>query len=537
MQEIPLNSSPDKEFLEELKKSECAPHWKKIGLYPHHGFILMLSSIHSEKSTGIGEFLDLIPLIKWASEIGLDFIQLMPLTDSGRDNSPYNPLSTLALNPVYISLHDLPHFKKDEELQTLYKRLKAKTNTKHVHYQKIRWIKLEFFREYYRLYYHAFENLKAFKDFKKSNPWVYHYALFMKFMLKADTQTWKSWPKHQQKLSPEKRLELCKKDPEEINFHILLQFIAYEQMRQVKKQADQSKVFLFGDLPFLVSQDSVDAWCHPELFSSTEVVGSPPDRLTPEGQNWQFPAYNWEEHKKDKYAWWKLRLKNAENYFHIYRLDHIIGFYRTWNIPVGKEGKDGYYSPRDPSTWLDHGRSFLRTLIQSSNMLPIGEDLVIPQSIIDSMRALGISGTRILTWQRTGAGGLDFVPAELYTVASITSLATHDTPTIAQWWRMYPKTAKEFALWRGWKYTPSLGKEKRFELLHLSHHTTSLFHANLLTEYLGLFPELVHKSMNRERINYPGTPSKKNWRYRYVPQVEEIVKHRKLAHAIKKIIA
>ncbi len=103
--------------LKALKKSACKKQWKKIGLYPHHGFIVMLSSLHSEKSTGIGEFPDLIPMIIWAKKIGLDFIQLLPLNDTGEDPSPYNPVSTLALNPVFLGLSDLPYLDGHSELR------------------------------------------------------------------------------------------------------------------------------------------------------------------------------------------------------------------------------------------------------------------------------------------------------------------------------------------------------------------------------------------------------------------------------------
>jgi 4-alpha-glucanotransferase len=170
-------------------------------------------------------------------------------------------------------------------------------------------------------------------------------------------------------------------------------------------------------------------------------------------------------------------------------------------------------------------------------MLPIGEDLVIPQAIIDSMMQLGVCGTRILTWQRTGSGGLDFVPFPLYPVGTITHLASHDTATLAQWWKKYYKAAEEYSLWKGWDHTFSLDSKKRFEFLYDSHHTSSLFHANLLQEYLALFPELVHKNQNEERINYPGTPSQNNWRYRFIPSVEEISTHRKLSDVFKKILA
>lgn len=527
----------DKIALELLKKSACGPHLKRIGFYPHQGVIIMLSSLHSKSSCGIGEFLDLIPLFEWSKKIGLDFIQLLPITDSGFDNSPYNPISTLALNPVYLSLHALPYLKQDKELLLHQQKLQKLTQTKKVQYSKVREKKFKFLREYLSKYQSKLEKNEKYQKFLKENSWLYDYALFNTFSDHYHTEDWTSWPKPIQKLSATQKKEKIKKHKTEVDFYLKLQFLCFEQFKLVKREAQKHKIYMFGDLPFLVSSNSCDAWSFPKIFMMEYSVGSPPDKLTPEGQNWNFPAYNWAELKRSDFAWWKLRLKIAEKFFHIYRLDHIIGFYRTWNIPRGKEGKDGSFSPKDPSVWLEHGRTFLKALLSFSKMLPIGEDLVIPQAIIDSMQHLGICGTRILTWQRTGSGGLDFVPFPLYTVASITNIASHDTTTLAQWWKKYPKTAEEFSLWKGWKYTPSLDYKKRLELLYDSHHTSSLFHANLLQEYCALFKELVHPSIHEERINYPGTPSFNNWRYRFIPSVEELIKHRKLTDALKKIMA
>lgn len=522
--------------LTQLSQTPCASHLKRIGLYPHHGFILILSALHSKNSSGIGEYLDLLPLISWAKQVGFDFIQLLPLSDSGEDNSPYNPISTFALNPVFLSLHALDHAQSDSSLKEELELLKKYPRKKEVQYAKVRESKLSFLKHYFELYGPYEMKKKSFSSFKSKNSWVLDYALFCCLLEHHQTSCWQNWPKSHQSPTWQQKKALYKKYEKKMSFHIFLQYLCYKQMHQVKVHAEKHKLFLFGDLPFLVSRHSCDAWSNPSLFLNHFSVGSPPDRLTPLGQDWNFPAYNWKELKQTGYSWWKKRLKVAEKLYHIYRLDHIIGFYRTWNIPHGKKGCDGAFDPPDPRLWLEHGRGFLKALLKASSLLPIGEDLVIPQSILDSMRDLGVCGTRILTWQRTGAGGLDFVPYPLYTVASITHLASHDTDTLAQWWLKYPKTAKEFALWRGLEYSKKLSRENRKALLYDSHHTSSLFHANLLNEYLALFPALVHKKAKQERINVPATPSSKNWKYRFVPSLEELTSHKELKRDLKKII-
>lgn len=529
-------SSTQDLFKTQLLKSACGSKWKKIGLHPHHGIVLMLRSLHSKQSCGGGEFLDLLPLLPWCKSVGLDFIQLLPLTDSGFDNSPYNPVSTLALNAIYLSLYELPYISKDKELLAEVKKLQAQKKTTHYNYSKIRGQKFLFLRKYYAKNFNKIEKLPEYKKFLQTNEWVKKYALFCALCSHHEETSWSKWPKASKNLTSSQRNILYKKHAEEMHFFIMVQFFCTNQLKKVHEEAKKHNIYLFGDLPFLVSKESCAAWKHPNLFKMNYSVGSPPDDLTPDGQDWSFPAYNWDKLKETDYAWWKLRLKVAEQYFDFYRLDHIIGFFRTWNIPLGKKGKDGAFCPKDPDVWLDHGRSFLMKLIKNSKMLPIGEDLVIPQTVKDVLRELGICGTNILTWQRTGAGGLDFVPYPLYVAATITHLASHDTVTLSQWWNRYPKIAKQFCLWNGWKYTKTISYDMRLKILHDSHHTSSLFHANLLQEYLALFPEMVHKSYNQERINYPGTPSKLNWRYRFVPSVEEITTSRKLRDAFKKIL-
>lgn len=526
----------DPQALENLKQTLCYPMLKKVGLHPHHGFVLMLSSIFSKNSCGYGEFLDLLPMIKWAKSIGFDFFQLLPINDSGLDNSPYNPISTFALNPVYISLHALKYVNDDQELKTLLEKYQNSSRSQYFDYSRARKEKFIFLKLYKEKYFSKISKEPSYKAFVKKYSWVKEYALFNALCEDQECHNWHKWPSNLKKLSTAKKTTLFKKFENEINFHILHQYLCFKQFHQVKEFADKTKFSILGDLPFLVSKFSFDAWFFDKLFLMDYSVGSPPDDLTPNGQDWDFPAYNWDELIKSDYEWWKLRLKVSQEFYHIYRLDHIIGFYRTWNVPKGKLSKDGAFCPSDPKVWLEHGRRFLKMMIKNSNMLPIGEDLVIPQTIKDSMKDLGICGTSILTWQRAGSGGLDFIPYPLYVNASITHIASHDTVTLAQWWKKFPKTCKQFCLWNGWKYTKELDHEKRFKILKASHSTSSLFHASLLQEYLALFPKLVDKDHNKERINYPGTPSKGNWRYRFKISVEEITAHSKLKEQLKKIL-
>jgi 4-alpha-glucanotransferase len=279
----------DKIALALLEESECGPHLKRIGLYPHHGIILMLSSIYSKNSCGIGEFLDLLPLLPWAKQIGLDFIQLLPINDTGFDNSPYNPISTLALNPIYLSLSALPYVEENSLFSTEQKKLTNFTKSMRVNYGLVREKKINFLRAYADHYQTQIQEQPAYKAFIAENPWIYDYALFNTLAGEYKTEQWDLWPDSAKRLQGEKRAFAIKQYEPKLQFYLLMQFLCFEQLKQVKEEAQKHHIFLFGDLPFLVSRSSCDVWTFPDLFLMDYGVGSPPDRLTPERSKLGFP--------------------------------------------------------------------------------------------------------------------------------------------------------------------------------------------------------------------------------------------------------
>jgi 4-alpha-glucanotransferase len=279
-------------------------------------------------------------------------------------------------------------------------------------------------------------------------------------------------------------------------------------------------------------------WLHPEIFRIDLTAGAPPDMYTPEGQSWGFPLFRWENLRQNDYLWWRQRLQASEIFYDLCRLDHIIGFFRIWAIPPGMPGTAGSFIPPDRNTWLDHGRDILLMIGRSTTMLPIGEDLGdIPHNAHDFLQSMGICGTRIMRWQReiSSVEGRYIDPSKYHPI-SMTSVSTHDSETMHMWWKKYEKDAKLFAEMKGWKYHPELTSEQHGEILYDSHHSASLFHINLLQEYLALFPELRWENTDWERVNFPGSVSPVNWSCRYKPSVEEIISNDKLSSAIQKLL-
>jgi 4-alpha-glucanotransferase len=508
--------------------TKSSKHWKKIGAHHHHGICVPLFFLKTHKSEGIGEYSDLLPLIDWCKSIGFDTIQLLPLNDTCQDSSPYNALSSFALHPVYLNLLSLPNFKKYLDLVKEVTSLIKLNNQKKIDYplvanKKENILSLYLDREYANL----IQN-KDFSDFLlKEQSWLEPYGLF-KSLKKVFPQAFWQWPKELRNFTSARQHSLSKGLDKHIKKEFLKQFFCFQQLKMAKDHATENNILLKGDLPILIRKDSSDVWNAPYLFNTKLDVGSPPDQYSPEGQNWGFPLYNWKEHFNNNYSWWKHRLRLAENFYHLFRMDHIAGLFRLWTIPKGEKPHKGFYLPKKEEEWEILGNQILNKFLDISDLLPIGEDLgTVPPCTRDTMKTLGICGTKVVRWEQDWEKK-EFIPLKDYPLLSLTCLSTHDSETLAQWWKNSPEESKQFANLYFIDWKPSLCKETRLSLLKLSHESNSLFHINLLSEYLALFPELSRDNPKDERINIPGTISKENWTCRMKTPLEELTKHNDL---------
>jgi 4-alpha-glucanotransferase len=515
----------------------AAAQWQNIGIANHHGVDIPLFSLHSKESCGIGEFTDLLPLIPWAKELGLSVLQLLPLNDTGPENSPFLTLSAYALNPMHLGLEHLPRVKEYSALTTMLRELKPFNQSQFVNYRALYTARRSFLHEYFNRFHESIQNTSEFQTFRKDNPWLQGYALFKALKEFSAWSNWESWPEEVKNPTAGSLLKLMNRFESDILFHEIVQYLCFQQMQKVKSTAQKHDILIMGDLPILINRESADVWLERPLFVLKESAGAPPDMYAAEGQNWGFPLYNWESMEKTNYAWWRTRLKIASNFYHIYRLDHIVGFFRIWGIPAGRKATEGYFVPEDPSTWIAHGEKILRIMLEEKSMLPIGEDLgVIPPDVRTCMKKLGICGTKVMRWERMWDEDRRFIEPQNYPYISLTTVSTHDSETLQQWWSNSRQEAEEYARHKGWIYNPTLAHEQLFEILHDSHHTKSLFHINLLQEYLALLPSMTWGSPRTERINLPGIVSDQNWSYRFRPTVEELVQNKDLKAIVQKML-
>ncbi len=516
----------------------AAPQWEKIGIHHHHGIAFPLFSIHTEKSCGIGEYPDLLPLIRWCHTLGFDVIQLLPLNDTGTENSPYSSLSAYALNPLHLGISSLPYIEEIPSFTTKLEEMRKWNRTERVNYKEIHPLRRAFLKEWFKVAYPKISSQPEYLKFLKDNSyWLTSYALFKSIKEAEKSRIWEEWPEKYKNPSESGFAQLLTQFENERHFHELLQYFCFKQLKEIKSFAESKDLLIKGDIPILINRDSADVWSRRHLFSLDIVAGAPPDRYAQEGQYWGFPIYNWEEMENEGYAFWKQRLAVAAEIYDLYRLDHVVGFFRIWGIPLGKSAKEGKFYPSDEGSWANQGTKILTMMLNTSPLFPIAEDLgMVPPSVRMLLLSLGICGTKMMRWERRWDGDRSFIPPSEYPKISMTTVSTHDSDTLKLWWENAPEESKLYCQSVGWQWAPTLSLEKHREILFASHHSHSLFHINLLSEYLALFPELASRQPQDERINIPGKVLDTNWTYRTRPSIDEFTSHTALKFTLQELI-
>ncbi|MBE6236926.1 MAG: 4-alpha-glucanotransferase [Bacteroidales bacterium] len=314
------------------------------------GTAIPVFSLRTEDDFGVGEFFDLKKMVDWAASTGQGILQLLPINDTTmfgtwEDSYPYNPNSTFALHPQYINL-PAAGVKADEE----YKALQAELNAlEQIDYEKVNNTKIALLRKAFEKTFKKLSATAGYQAFvQKNQSWLIPYAAFCVLRDQNGTPDFSQW-KGYAKYSRKKVAEFCAANQADIDFWCFVQYHLDRQLSEVCEYAHSKGVVFKGDLPIGISRTSVDAWLYPELFHMDSQAGAPPDAFSADGQNWGFPTYNWEKMAQDGYAWWKARLAKMSEYFDAFRIDHILGFFRIWEIPLGsKSGLDGYFNPALP---------------------------------------------------------------------------------------------------------------------------------------------------------------------------------------------
>ena len=318
------------------------------------GTLVPVFSLRSKDSFGIGDFGDLKKMIDWVSLTKQRLLQILPINDTTithtwTDSYPYSCISIFALHPQYVDLTKLPELadkSQRERFEALRKELNALPQ---IDYERVNEAKEEYLKLIYKQVGKTMIASRDFKNFFVENmEWLVPYAQYCYLRDKNGTADFSKWPDHQQWDEAERQVLSSPRNNayKDVEFYYFVQFILSSQLKAVHDYATSRRVILKGDIPIGVNRYGCDVWTEPRYFNLNGQAGAPPDGFSANGQNWGFPTYNWDEMIKDGCRWWVRRFQNMSNYFDAYRIDHVLGFFRIWEIPVHSvHGLLGQFAP------------------------------------------------------------------------------------------------------------------------------------------------------------------------------------------------
>lgn len=328
-----------------------------IGNWKCAGVVIPVFSLRSDRSYGVGDFGDLKEMIGWASSVGMHVVQILPINDttmtgSWFDSYPYNAISIYAFHPIYADLHALPSLANKLEMEKFLIRQQELNRNRYLDYESSIKVKMDYFRQLFDQEWANVSSSPDYQSFFTSNRyWLVPYAAFSYLRDTYGTADFHQWPAHGS-FNRSSINKLCSPHNafyNKIALYYFIQYMLHLQLKEVHDYAKECEVILKGDIPIGISRNSVEAWSEPELFNMQSQTGAPPDDFSTNGQNWGFPTYNWKMMELDGYTWWKHRFKKMSEYFDAYRIDHVLGFFRIWEIPLHSvHGLLGHFSPSLP---------------------------------------------------------------------------------------------------------------------------------------------------------------------------------------------
>ena len=311
-------------------------------------------SLRTRKSAGIGDFGDLKTMIDFVASTGQKVLQLLPINDTTithtwTDSYPYSCISVFAIHPQYANLHALPEL-KDAKARAEAEKTRAELNAlDKIDYEKVNDFKINYLRQIFNQEGEKMMKTAEYKAFfQDTELWLVPYAQYSYLRDKNGTADFNQWPDHQVWDEAERKALADPKTAayKNVAFFYFVQFVLDRQMQEAHEHAKAKGVILKGDIPIGVNRNGCDVWMEPKYFNLNGQAGAPPDDFSANGQNWGFPTYNWFEMLKDGCQWWNRRFQNMARYFDAYRIDHVLGFFRIWEIPVHSvHGLLGQFAP------------------------------------------------------------------------------------------------------------------------------------------------------------------------------------------------
>ena len=487
------------------------------------GLLVPLFSCPSTDSWGIGDIGDLAPLTAWLAGAGQRVLQLLPINEMAPgQQSPYSAISAMAIDPIFIRPADVPEFAalggeaslgaEDRAL------LAAVRQSTRVEYASARRLKDHALRAAFDRFEDAewrsqTVRAQALSRFVAEQAWwLDGYALFRAIHAREEERPWTGWPAGLRDREPGALDEARRELEREMRFQQYLQWLAATEWQQARASARSRGVALFGDLPFMVDGDSADVWAHQHQFRLDASVGVPPDAFSATGQDWGMPVYRWDELARDDYRWLRARAQRSADLYDGYRVDHLVGFYRTYARP--HDGGPAYFTPAEERAQAALGERLLG-IFREPGAAIIAEDLgTVPDFVRASLARLGVPGFRVGRWEREWhLEGQPFRDTSEYPVVSVATTGTHDTEPLRVWWET--ASAEER---RAFNQLPSVQRltggaglpDAPFVPAVRDAIVAAMFEAS---SELVLFPVQDVFGWS-DRINQPATVNDHNWTFR-----------------------
>ena len=549
----------------------------------HHerlaGVLVPVFALRREQDLGIGDTTCLEQLVDWASELGIQFLQILPINEPCGDNSPYNAVSSVALDPLTI---DTSPGRIPELTEAAYQEAIAGVSLPAlrqgpVNYPEVKAVKHTLLRR-------AFENFRSLHFGQKTERerqflrfcaeerlWLYDYCLFRLLMDRSPSrENWEEWPSEYNTVEKARawldQSLLQNKEGTEAHlaYYAYLQFIAFEQWDHVSRHAAARQVKLMGDIPFGVSRCSVDVFAHPDLFDLEWCGGAPPETNFKDdefvvrfGQNWGIPLYRWDVMARDNYAWWKQRVAKLAHFFQIFRIDHALGFYRIYSFPWRPErnqeflrlspeevlqrthGRHPGFNPGPDDTEEFRARNralgeqYLRAIRDAAGSSAIvAEDLgTVPTYVPESLLSIGLAGMRVPMWVNDEQG--EFRRGTSYPHLTLATYATHDHEPIRTQWEKNRRVAlSSHDPGAAWQSRIFLERLARFADIHgfdngyipeySDHIRECLLDALFQTNSRYASVMITDLLGLEDRFNVPGVLSDANWSQRLPMTVREL---------------
>jgi 4-alpha-glucanotransferase len=532
-----------------------------MNLFPEQkiaGVLAPLFALRTETDLGIGDLEALRQFVDWAAGVGFKVVQLLPINEMGGDHSPYNAISAVALEPTTLHLApgspvDLTQEDFDEVIAQHDLQKLRKGGVKHDRVRRLKMSLLEkSFAAFTRRMAEDSAYATAFVSFCESERgWLAEYAFFRALMEEnGNTETWDRWPEEHgsgemarawlAEQTPDKQRRFASRE----SFFKYVQWVAFEQWAAMKAFAEARGVALMGDIPFGVNLYSADVYSHRDEFALEWSGGAPPepyfkdDEFTQKwGQNWGLPLYRWDVMRTRNFSWWRQRVRGVRKIFHVFRIDHVLGFYRIYAFPWRPDRNQEFlplswdemwartggaipqFYPRDDFTRENceanqrEGEEYLRAVLDAAgDARVVGEDLgTVPDYVRPSLHSLGVAGFKIPQWEvrqdRVKRG-------EDYERLSVATYATHDhKPIRALWDEAQDEGSSTRDQARGdlWKIAEFAGLEAREGLEYLPDFYPAMMNALFASNSWIAIVMITDLLARKDRFNVPGTAANSNW--------------------------